>query len=260
MGTPIDPIVERFSEFIHLRQTGVSRDEAWLAVLKKCGDLKEKHVQQLLLMAKDWEMREGYKYRHRDNSDSRSTLVQPPEGLRQPTASNGTPKGTSYLDPKTLEQIEAQAQQQKSSAIKPLQEIEAEVPQTNQLRPTSQSTDRSYFGPKSKIIMYFKDFPDEVLTIEVPPTQELIIGRVAANSIMAPDIDLTPVRASYYGISRLHAAIQRREFTVLLSDLGSANHTYLNGERLLPHEWRVLKHDDQITFANMLTQIRFKHN
>jgi hypothetical protein len=218
MGTPVDPIIERFSEFIHLRQTGTSRDEAWLIVLKKCGHLKEKHVQQLLLMAKDWEKREGYKYRHRDTSDSQSTLVRPPEELRQPTASNGGPKGTSYLDPKILEQIEAQAQQQKSSPIRPLQEIEAEPAKTNQLRRASQpSVDHSYFGPKSKIIMYFRDFPDEVLTIEVPATQEVVIGRVAANSIIAPDIDLTPVRAGYYGISRLHAAFQRRELSVLLA-------------------------------------------
>ena len=53
------------------------------------------------------------------------------------------------------------------------------------------------------------------------------------------------------GISRKHALLEQEAGRYYLSDLGSTNGTWLNGERLLPNEKKVLVNEDLITFADV---------
>lgn len=52
------------------------------------------------------------------------------------------------------------------------------------------------------------------------------------------------------GISRKHACIQYDGKDFYLSDLGSTNHTFLNGQELVPGDSRRLKNDDEIMVGN----------
>lgn len=47
-------------------------------------------------------------------------------------------------------------------------------------------------------------------------------------------------------VSRLHARVERRAEGYALIDLGSTNHTRVNGERVAE---RVLRHGDEVRFA-----------
>lgn len=59
-------------------------------------------------------------------------------------------------------------------------------------------------------------------------------------------------------VSRKHAKITFTGFQYELADLGSHNGTYLNGDRLTPHEVYLIKHNDTVVFADLTFQFRFK--
>ena len=51
-------------------------------------------------------------------------------------------------------------------------------------------------------------------------------------------------------VSRQHARLELNGGDCLLTDMGSSNGTYVNGERLTPHEAHALNHGDYIVFGN----------
>jgi pSer/pThr/pTyr-binding forkhead associated (FHA) protein len=73
-----------------------------------------------------------------------------------------------------------------------------------------------------------------------------------------PDLDLAPFGAAEQGVSRRHAAMRRGEDTLTLVDFGSTNGTYLNGQRLIPNQPRVLRDGDEIRVARLVFHIFFK--
>lgn len=66
-----------------------------------------------------------------------------------------------------------------------------------------------------------------------------VIGRDAGSAI----------RLDYSSISRSHALLERDLDRVYLSDIGSRNGTFVNGERLVPGDRRPLRHNDRVRFA-----------
>lgn len=67
----------------------------------------------------------------------------------------------------------------------------------------------------------------------INPEGEFIVGRNAGTS-SEQLLDLAPFGGYSFGLSRRHAAIRRGEAGYELLDLGSANGTWLNEERVIP--------------------------
>jgi pSer/pThr/pTyr-binding forkhead associated (FHA) protein len=112
------------------------------------------------------------------------------------------------------------------------------------------------FGPKNELVLYI---PSADKTITLLPARRTVLGRLDQNSTKVPDLDLSRYDAFSKGVSRLHAAINREDDDVLtIVDLGSANHTYVNGERLTPHDPRVLRDGDEIRLGGLTLKIYFK--
>ncbi|MDZ4767516.1 MAG: FHA domain-containing protein [Chloroflexota bacterium] len=111
------------------------------------------------------------------------------------------------------------------------------------------------FETEASIVL---DIRDSNKPITLKPLDQMIIGRVDSSSPLAPDLDLTPFGALEKGVSRVHAAIFRSEDTLMLVDKGSANGTHLNGQRLVPHQPRVLRNGDEIRLGKMIAHIYFK--
>ena len=84
---------------------------------------------------------------------------------------------------------------------------------------------------------------------------EFTMGRISEGQPIMPDIDLSPYQAYAAGVSRLHAVIKRSGFSVVFMDLGSANGTFLNGNRLSPNVEHTLNHGDIISLGKMRIQI-----
>lgn len=113
----------------------------------------------------------------------------------------------------------------------------------------------AYFDRKSRIQMTVRGTNDSiVLNVD----DEIVLGRMhSEDAVPIPDVDLTPYDAIEKGVSRVHAALTRDEDTVLVSDLSSANGTFLNGQRLLPHEPRILRDNDELRLGRLVIRVAF---
>jgi hypothetical protein len=136
---------------------------------------------------------------------------------------------------------------------------------TNATRTLSETNDLEhsddYFGEHSTLILQPRHVQGR-FEIEAPaPGTELIVGRTTPNSSLVPDIDLSPIQAEDYGVSRLHLSLSYNpeHHTLTIVDLGSANGTYINGQRLHPHELRVLRQGDELRMAKMIMTVLFQH-
>jgi hypothetical protein len=85
----------------------------------------------------------------------------------------------------------------------------------------------------------------------------LVIGRVDPNTGERPDIDLSAYGAYDNGVSRRHASIMLWNRGLFIMDEGSPNGTFLNEERLQPHEPRALKFGDRIRIGKLVLGISF---
>ena len=84
---------------------------------------------------------------------------------------------------------------------------------------------------------------------------EFTLGRVSGNQPILPDLDLTPHRAYEGGVSRLHATIKITADGVMVTDLGSANGTRLNGKKITAHQPYSLKHEDVLSLGKFKIQV-----
>ena len=96
------------------------------------------------------------------------------------------------------------------------------------------------------------------LIFDADEITELIMGRADPKTGDAPEVNLTPYEALDKGVSRQHAAIIRKEGSLYLVDMSSANGTYLNGQRLVPQQPRVLRDGDDIRLGHLVVRITFE--
>lgn len=92
-------------------------------------------------------------------------------------------------------------------------------------------------------------------TIPLEGGDEFTIGRISGNQPIHPDIDLTPYKAYEGGVSRLHATIKVYEDKVTITDLGSANGTRLNNNKIPAHQPSQIKNEDILAFGKLKTQV-----
>ncbi|MGQ9888927.1 MAG: FHA domain-containing protein [Aggregatilineales bacterium] len=82
----------------------------------------------------------------------------------------------------------------------------------------------------------------------------LVIGRKGNDAGLRVDVDLAHSGGEVLGVSRQHLAVrydaQARVITV--TDLGSVNGSYINGQRLHPGEVRALNHGDQLRLGKLV--------
>lgn len=118
-----------------------------------------------------------------------------------------------------------------------------------------------YFGDDSILLLEIRDLGQ---SFEIRPQQrehELVIGRSTDNSAMVPDIDLAQFGGAELGVSRLHMALEydRKEHFLQVRDLGSANGSFINGQKLHPKEVRVLRHNDELRLGRFMLRIYYHH-
>ena len=94
--------------------------------------------------------------------------------------------------------------------------------------------------------------------LQLPITAILTIGRQAtARDAKTPHIDLTPLGAGEYGVSRLHAEIRRKLMLLYVVDLGSTNGSVLNGRRLYPQAEHLLRNGDKLQLSRLTITVKF---
>lgn len=124
------------------------------------------------------------------------------------------------------------------------------------------AVDDAWFGEDSVLILTARTTQQEYKIRPQDSERELVVGRSTNRGPMMPDIDLADSEGNKLGVSRLHLSIRydMQYNTVTVFDLGSANGTFVNGQRLHPHEVRVLRHKDELRLGNMMLDVTFRHN
>jgi hypothetical protein len=85
--------------------------------------------------------------------------------------------------------------------------------------------------------------------------KEVTLGRVSEGQPIVPDIDLSPFKAYEAGVSRMHASIKLIKNDLMVTDLGSANGTRINGERIASHLPHPIRQGDILTLGKFKIQI-----
>ncbi len=115
-----------------------------------------------------------------------------------------------------------------------------------------------FFGPESELMLVVDE---ETYTLKPQRLKhETVIGR-SEGSTMRPDIDLSAHNAGGMGVSRLHVALQYNAKNNLLSvsDMKSANGTFINGQKVYPQEVRVLRDGDELRLGRLVIHVYFQH-
>jgi FHA domain len=84
----------------------------------------------------------------------------------------------------------------------------------------------------------------------IDSNREFVIGRKVGTTSEGL-LDLSPSGGYHLGVSRRHAVIRRKEHAYEVVDLGSANGTWLNDERLLPHKPYPLDSGSHLRLGSM---------
>lgn len=253
-------VQELIAAFVRLRQSGTDRDSAWAKIEADAQLLSQREMGQLIAMLRSWEAKEGASY---------GPKPAPPESPVQPVAVDPETikrKGIRRIGSKAPPAGQSGTECPACHKINPPEEMYCyscgtllvNVVGTRQIvtNPLDGTSDPSYFD--DTMVLYFVvRGANHAIRVE-PRPEEMVIGRTSADSVVLPDIDLAPYKADELGMSRLHAGLRRQGNTLLLADMGSVNHTYLNGQRMHPHEVRVLSDGDEIRFGQLPVQVFFR--
>lgn len=91
--------------------------------------------------------------------------------------------------------------------------------------------------------------------IQLPSTPEVHIGRLDAAHGIFPDLDLSSDGGLEGGVSRHHCKIHQRGSAYLVEDVGSANGTFLGGQRLTPYLPHVLDDGDELQLGRIKLRV-----
>jgi FHA domain len=114
------------------------------------------------------------------------------------------------------------------------------------------------FSSRMNLVVKVHGF-DKTFTFDAAQITKLTIGREDPDTRESPVVDLKDCKAIEKGVSRRHAAIIRRDTgTLSLVDQESDNGTYLNGQRLVPNQPRILRDGDEIRLGHLVLYVRFE--
>jgi hypothetical protein len=113
------------------------------------------------------------------------------------------------------------------------------------------------FNSRMNLILAVQE-SDKSFVFDANEIEELVIGRMDPDTGESPEIDLLGVGGLEKGVSRRHAAIVRRDGSLQVVDKGSPNGTFLNGQKLVAHQARVLRDGDDIRLGHLVLRIKFE--
>lgn len=211
-----------FNEFVELRRSGRSPEEAWQQILEKSKMLSKSDRQQLGVMAQQWEYKQRSARPGEDTVDTFDTLNRPSSA--RPPYQEGKVSNTDVSD--VAEGVPA--------GLEP----------------------RHFFGAGTILLLYPQNV-DKPLSVNIESGDEALIGRLAPNTILVPHVDLEPYGGLAAGVSRVHASLKHQANALLVADMGSRNGTYINGHRLHEKELRLLQDGDELRVGQLTLIVRF---
>jgi hypothetical protein len=109
-------------------------------------------------------------------------------------------------------------------------------------------------GDERILLLYIRGYEQPLV---VPLAEEIILGRYDTTTGETPDVDLNDYGAEQEGVSRRHAGIIAEEDALKVIDLGSANATFINGQKLIAHQARILRDGDELRLGHLVIRVHF---
>lgn len=114
-------------------------------------------------------------------------------------------------------------------------------------------------NPRTNLILLVRGKEDNKFVFDASTLTEIVIGRKDPDTGEAPGIDLEPFQGMEHGVSRRHASIIRKDGKSLqIVDQGSPNGTFLNGQRLVANQPRILRDGDELRLAKLVLTVQFR--
>jgi len=106
----------------------------------------------------------------------------------------------------------------------------------------------------AKIKLHVLGMPEPIL---LQLSGRMVLGRIHEENKAKVHVDLSPYGAVEQGVSRIHASLELAGKIVMLTDLGSTNGTFLNDQRVLPKQRRVVRDNDELRLGRLIIHIYF---
>jgi hypothetical protein len=287
-------IIDLYTEFTQMRQAGRSRDQAWLGIEAAVSTLSQSELSQLLSMLRSWEAKEGRNHPSESNNDKYNTQPKPPadrnERIEQEEQKSGLIRRlqptTEPVQPITqrVQPITERVEVEESSPMPP-KIPQITCPKCHKMNPggeiycyscgtllvqpggtrqigsleAEENDIQRDMAFEQDMLLYLRVFGSSKAIRVRPRKDEMVIGRSSPDSVMLPDIDFAPFDAESKGVSRMHAGLRRQGDTLVLTDLGSLNYTFINGQRVHPHEVRVLRNGDELRIGQLKMRVYFRN-
>lgn len=97
------------------------------------------------------------------------------------------------------------------------------------------------------------------VNVDAEMGEQLTLGRVVDGQEGKPDVDLSPYcgHDNELGVSRFHCVIKRSGTSLVISDHGSTNGTWVNGDKLINGDPRFLHDGDSIWLGRLPIVVYF---
>ena len=109
-------------------------------------------------------------------------------------------------------------------------------------------------GQHSEIKLHILGVPQPIVARLDPA---IILGRPENDEAADMNVNLSAYGAADLGVSRQHAVLELQRKTVILTDLGSTNGTFLNDQPVLANQRRVVRDNDEIRLGRLIIHIYF---
>lgn len=93
--------------------------------------------------------------------------------------------------------------------------------------------------------------------IQIPTREKTVIGRTDPDRKIKADIDMSRFNGQKKGVSRRHAQLIARDNRITITDLKSANGTYINDLHLTPNQPYRLRDGDRLRLGDLDLQVNF---
>ena len=126
----------------------------------------------------------------------------------------------------------------------------------NDTRPSPQPRgSKTRISTDDAVLLCLRDTGERIF---VSLDKPVVVGRSDPDSSQLPDVDLVSFGGKGKGVSRFHARLEVDDSTLLLTDMDSANGTFLNGDRLIPSQPRILRDGDELRLGKLVLRILFR--
>lgn len=118
-----------------------------------------------------------------------------------------------------------------------------------------------YFDAHSTLVLRLRGQEKSFQLTASQLTPGQVVGRNSAGKDANVQLDLSKFQGEDLGVSRRHAnlSFDPQDKTVRLTDMRSANGTYVNGQKLHSGEVRVLRHGDRLRFGKLEIGVTILH-